>query len=353
MLKNLLYILFCLGAKTTVSQTLINVTSQYINNPSFEDYTSCPQANSSYPNGMWIDSCKHWTAPTIGTSDYFNACNTSGSNSVPKNYLAYQPAYSGNSYCGFLAYSVDYTVNPPKLWCEYLQTKLKQKLIGGEKYNFSMRINRCDGFNFSVKQIGVHFSKDSLRDKTTTVPYNFTPTVLNNTGFLNDTLDWTLVTGNFIANGGEEYLTIGWFGDTITSDYSFFIPPDTVPITGELLYLTESYYFVDSLNLSIVKYNDINTATDFNEYNINIITPNNDGVNDVIDFSKYQLNEFEINIYNRWGNKVFWSKDTKLKWNGYNKNQTPLTDGAYYYILNCKNSYDNIVTKNGYLTIIN
>jgi gliding motility-associated-like protein len=336
-----IFLIFCLFTK---SQNYINVTTDYITNPSFEDYTACPLGNS-FPTQQWIDSCKGWTTPTYATSDYFNACNSNGLNDVPNNTLAYyQPSFHGNGYCGFLAYSI----SPNQMWSEYLQTKLKQKLVANEIYNFTMRINRANGFNFSVKNIGAHFSKDSLRDKTTTRPFNFTPTVLNSTGFLNDTLDWTLVSGTFKANGNEEYLTIGWYGDTITSDYTWFTPPDTVPVTGELLYLTETYYLVDSLTLSVKNKKNISN------FDVNVFTPNNDGVNDVIDFSTYNLSSLSFNIYNRWGILVFKSNDINLKWNGLNNNNSKLNEGVYFYILSAEMpDIKDKVQKQGYISIFN
>jgi len=326
------------------SQTWLNVTTDYINNPSFEEYTYCPTSNSAYPASMWIDSCTNWSAPTLGTSDYFNTCNTNGLNDVPNNTNAeYQPTFHGNAYCGFLAYAL----YSNQMWSEYVQTKLKKKLIANEIYNFTMRINRANGYNFSVKNIGAHFSKDSLRTKLKYKPFNNTPTIINTSGFLNDTLNWTLVSGSFIAEGDEDYLTIGWFGDTITSDYSFFIPPDTIPITGELLYLTETYYLVDSLNLSI------QTKKNIADFNINVFTPNNDGTNDYIDFSTYNLNLLNYSVYNRWGNLIFTSNDINLKWSGINNSNQPLTDGVYYYIINAEiPDIKDKIQKKGYLSII-
>ena len=54
---------------------------------------------------MWIDSVVGWYAPTTGTSDYFNACNTTA-NSTPSNNVTYQPTFHGTGYCGFLAWEI-------------------------------------------------------------------------------------------------------------------------------------------------------------------------------------------------------------------------------------------------------
>ena len=343
-------ILFSLVIK---SQTWLNVTTDYINNPSFEEYTACPQNTSDFPSNMWIDSCKYWTAPTMGTSDYFNSCQTNTIVSIPLNYpLTYQPSFHGNAYCGFLAYSAW----SASTWSEYIQTKLKKKLIENEIYYFTMRINRANYYNFSVQNIGAHFSKDSLSNKTYHLPINIKPTVLNNTGFLNDTINWTLISGSFLAKGGEEYLTIGWFGDSIKNedfgnpletDCYFLIPPDTDAISHELLFVPEIYYAVDSLTLSI------QTKKNISNFNVNIFTPNNDGVNDYLDFSSYNLSIMNFNVYNRWGNLIFTSNDVNLKWIGINNSNLPLTDGVYYYIINAEiPDIKDKIQKKGYLSII-
>lgn len=73
---------------------------------------------------MWIDSVAGWYAPTQGTSDYFNSCNTS-LNGVPSNWTGSNvPSFDGIAYCGFLAYSVWDDL----MWSEYIQTKLENPL---------------------------------------------------------------------------------------------------------------------------------------------------------------------------------------------------------------------------------
>ena len=60
----------------------------------------------------------------------------------------------------------------------------------------------------------------------------------------------------------------------------------------------------------------------------NIITPNGDGVNDVIDFNAYKFDEMEFILFDRWGNERYRSKDISKPFDadGYH-------DGTYYYII--------------------
>ena len=328
-------------AVNLTAQTWLDVTQQYIQNPSFEEYTTCPTGNSNYPIEMWVDSVIGWQTPTQGTSDYFNACNASF-NSVPSNFSAgFQFAFDGVAYCGFLAYSISNNV----MWSEYIQTKLLQPLKPNTVYQFTMRINRGNERNLSVQNIGANFTENANKNFTTTKPYNLLPTVLNNTGFINDTLGWTLVSGQFTATGNEHYLTIGWFGDTISSDFSWFIPPDIDTITGDSLFLTEAYYLVDSLTLSEFSF-------DIESFNINIITPNGDGINDFLNFSIYNLNKLSFTVYNRWGNKVFHSTDTQLIWEGKNNDSKQLSEGTYFYILTATLESRKQITKHQSITIL-
>ncbi len=61
----------------------------------------------------------------------------------------------------------------------------------------------------------------------------------------------------------------------------------------------------------------------------NIVTPNNDGINDFIDFGKYQFSSLQIEIYNRWGKKVFESTDPACVW------KPTEEDGIYYSFTYC------------------
>lgn len=62
----------------------------------------------------------------------------------------------------------------------------------------------------------------------------------------------------------------------------------------------------------------------------NVITPNNDGVNDLLDL-KNTSNNTKLQIVNRWANVVYSSNDYKNDWNGNDSNGQLLTEGVYTY----------------------
>jgi len=334
-MKQGIVILFFCFALITSAQTWKDVTTDYIINPSFEMYNYCPDSGLTLYS---IYSCYDWYRPTQGTSDYYHPCGFPNITTTPVFWAGYQNPYDGEAYCGFLGAKGDG-------WFEYIQSKLLKPLVFNSKYKFSMRINRAE-FEGStcLSKIGAHFSQNNMQNYSTSAPYNFSPTILNNTGFICDTAEWVLVSGEFIAQGGEAYLTIGWFGDSYLNDFTIFSNYVIDSLTNDTLYVASNYYLVDSLKLYALEY-------DIENFNINTFSPNEDGINDYLDFSNYNLKQLEFTVFNRWGTAVFYSNDVNLKWDGRNNNGNKLIDGTYYYILKAITQDNTQITKHNFLTI--
>ena len=65
----------------------------------------------------------------------------------------------------------------------------------------------------------------------------------------------------------------------------------------------------------------------------NAISPNGDNINDYLSFASYGIEDFSINIFNRWGTKVYTLTDVNQKWNGKSIYGEALPEGVYFYIL--------------------
>lgn len=64
----------------------------------------------------------------------------------------------------------------------------------------------------------------------------------------------------------------------------------------------------------------------------NVFSPNGDGMNDQFFISSSGLNEYSLNIFNRWGQEVFSSTTPNEKWDGmFSGNRCE--DGTYFFIL--------------------
>ncbi len=64
----------------------------------------------------------------------------------------------------------------------------------------------------------------------------------------------------------------------------------------------------------------------------NTFTPNSDGANDLFKpISSQFIARVEMEIYNRWGQKIFETDDPDIDWDGTNLSGKSLEDGVYYY----------------------
>ncbi|MDR1792894.1 MAG: gliding motility-associated C-terminal domain-containing protein [Bacteroidales bacterium] len=74
---------------------------------------------------------------------------------------------------------------------------------------------------------------------------------------------------------------------------------------------------------------------DCNHYRLpNVFTPNGDGINDLFEpFPYTNIEQIEINIYNRWGEKMFYTQNPDIQWDGVNMmTHQPCSDGVYFYV---------------------
>lgn len=85
---------------------------------------------------------------------------------------------------------------------------------------------------------------------------------------------------------------------------------------------------------------------------INAFSPNGDGINDEFKpFTSNCLIQYELLIFNRWGQKVFSTTNVNRGWNGL-LNGKPLPTDVYYYIIKYKTVTGLGETKSGYITLL-
>lgn len=300
--------LFCCETKTQTN---------LIYNGDFEIYDTCPTI-TSYPGNYQIEHCLGWYAPTYATSDYYNSCATSIVG-VPKNTFGYQVPYSGNAYCGVLIQDC----SQPSCngwWVEYIQSKLSSPLTAGIEYGFSFKVVGSNiGFDYYFQKLGALFTINKINNITAKPFVNASPQILNN-NYIKDTLNWIEISGSFTATGGEEYVTIGYFPDTLNID--------TLREYNVVNDITNfgNYYFIDDVILN-EKVCDKNLPNTF--------TPNNDGINDILIFPLCS-NGLKTSIYNRWGNKIFETSSINIYWDGNTTLGEKCIDGTYYYCIETK-----------------
>ncbi len=66
-------------------------------------------------------------------------------------------------------------------------------------------------------------------------------------------------------------------------------------------------------------------------------TPNGDGNNDFFSVFGHEVETFDIKVFNRWGELIYYSNDFRFKWDGTYKNQT-VPIGTYPYVISWQGS---------------
>lgn len=84
----------------------------------------------------------------------------------------------------------------------------------------------------------------------------------------------------------------------------------------------------------------------------NIITPNNDGRNDVVTISHNHIIEFKMTIYNESGKEIFETTDLNNMWNGKDRKGRTYINGTYLYIIKATGVDGKFYDLNGEITLL-
>jgi gliding motility-associated-like protein len=90
--------------------------------------------------------------------------------------------------------------------------------------------------------------------------------------------------------------------------------------------------------------------TNYRVYIPNVFSPNGDGKNDLFRPAMRGFAESDLNIYNRWGERLFQSRDN-TGWDGTYRGQ-PVPDGVYMYTLSVLNLFGERQFFNGTVTLV-
>lgn len=230
-MKKSLLIAFVIFSTTASGQNLVP-------NPSFEQYTSCPNWDGEVNKVIGWDE--------VYSADFFHYCATNSDVIIPNNLFGYQYPYliADSAYCGLAPYVSD------PCCTEFLIGQLTMPLTVGQKYYVSFLVNAAEKYpKCFTNKLGVLFS---------TVTYTLaSPPPINNfahvysDSLIKDTVNWVLISDSFTADSAYTYINLGGFFDNSNITISCTNPSganDSV-----------SYYFIDNVCVS----EDSLTCADF------------------------------------------------------------------------------------------
>jgi gliding motility-associated-like protein len=87
-------------------------------------------------------------------------------------------------------------------------------------------------------------------------------------------------------------------------------------------------------------------------YAPNVFSPDGDGTNDFFAFKGQGVENYSLEVYNRWGQMVYQANDLSDEWNG-DYRGTPAPLGTYVYQVKAVNyTGENIIVKKGSIVLI-
>lgn len=235
---------------TQAQETIVPDSSRHINlvyNGSFEEYRHCPRRVDAVGVLTLVEG---WYQPTRGSADYFNVCG-SRECGVPSNKLGQQLPHDGDGYCGIYCSKNDYR--------EYLQTRLRRKLRSGDSIQLTFWASLSEESTGAVATLGGLFTKESISDTVRTlfmakereylsdeifqtIARPYVPQVVNPIdSTIVNTRGWQRISGIFVAQGGEQYITIGNFN---LAEHSGYVDYDSLTRL-----LPGAYYYIDDITV--------------------------------------------------------------------------------------------------------
>jgi gliding motility-associated-like protein len=326
-------------------------------NGSFDSvFTDCQLIFDNYR----LTNIKNWYNPSNSTTDEYYYCFNQFmiSNGIPQNVIGNQFPKSDSIFLGV------HLANLQSNYREYIATKLIKPLKKGYTYCGEFYASLADSANYAVSLLSMFFSEDSVFENTFQV-LNFSPQIQNDSlNMITDKQNWVKVSGSFVAQGGEKYLVIGNFSDSIDVSTHSLKVSNYSSSSGWNKEM--AYYYIDNVSV----YACDSPAVSINDSSFalvgNVFSPNQDGVNDMWQVNANQVLQLRVQVFNRWGEEVYvfnssalgGQQDTTLSmtykpaWDGFTKSGLPVSDGTYFYVISYTLPNGEAKLEKGTLTLI-
>ena len=205
-----------------------------IQNGSFETVTK------KIKSGGMIDYAVGWSSPTDNKADVFSSKAKSDEYKTPANLYGDTDPLDGTNYAGIIMYS--YKDDSPR---QYLQAELTEKMKEDKVYCVKMNVMLSMLSKYSSNNIGIYISKKPLTPEDIEA-YNIEPQIIHSQNrIFDEQFDWEPICQTYIADGGEEYITIGNFATTESTENEKVKKPKG--ITGTQA--RGAYYYIDDVSV--------------------------------------------------------------------------------------------------------
>ncbi len=213
--------------------SLLNAQNLIVNG-SFEELTKKPKDRGE------IYLAAPWVAGTKAMPDIYSSKAKNDDIKVPENMYGDEEPKDGENYAGLLLYS-----DREKMPRTYLTAKLKHKMLAGEYYCVKFHISFADLSKYAVNNIGALISHDSIANINELI-LDYEPQIINSTNrVFEKQWHWEDICRIYVADGGEEYITIGNFAKQVDVQKKGVKRPSGYTSSQ----FRDGYYYIDDISV--------------------------------------------------------------------------------------------------------
>src|SRR5262249_57862200 len=125
---------------------------------------------------------------------------------------------------------------------EYLEAPLTSPLVAGTPYLVKFYVSLADLSLLAIDRLGAYLSVGPVGPVPNYAALPFTPQIESAANVpLTNASGWTLISGTYVASGGEDHITIGSFHDDAS----------TLTVPGPGTWPGGSYYYIDDVSVEV------------------------------------------------------------------------------------------------------
>ena len=314
----------------------------------FENYLSLPNGL-----GEWyrIRGVSNPSSDGQATPDYFHVLGNASCDLPETPYAMLQPK-EGQAVMG-----IEVSGTNEAIQREYLTILLDEPLQVGKNYEFKIswsngKLTPISNSGLAINGMGFFFT-EQMTVQSSTLPIINEPQFTFSRPIFSET--WVEAKIQFRADVAAKFLTIGLFGNSggralKTSARSgqkvayYFFDDARIDPLPDSLDLTEPKIFDGMINpIEAVGKDEVFVPNSF--------SPNEDGLNDVFLSNPYEIEGWNLSVFNRWGSQVFQSKSAMEGWDG-KFNGKSVEMGSYYWTLIYKNESGRRSERQGFVNVL-
>ncbi len=196
-----------------------------------------------------IKVAEGWSAPTGVPADLFVGNAKMPEFQAGENEFGRETPKDGDNYAGIVVYSYN-----NKMKRTYVMTKLNTSMKKGTRYKVEFSASLAELSKYSSNKLAAHFSKKAFgTDEKVDALVEESHVMHPNEQVFQGMYNWDRVCGEYVAKGGEKYITIGNF--TNNNDVKYEKSRKPKDIKGSQI--IAAYYYIDDVSVTLLEEDQI------------------------------------------------------------------------------------------------